>query len=77
MSTLTGKNWAHGFRYDAHGKTRQGWTDDEMLGALDAPGCIAAGSTVPSENLAQGRAAITVLVRKTGVQSTVNVDDIA
>jgi len=48
MSLITGGGWGWGLRFDAYGPVAATGApvDDAMLGAIDAPGCIAAGSTV-------------------------------
>lgn len=77
MSTITGKEFNYGLKFDAYSEMKiykgqsGGCTTDEQLGALDAPGCIPCGSSVPSENL-QGQSAISVTVRSTGARTDVN-----
>ena len=82
MSTITGNELNYGFWYDAYKRLPygkhigNGMTTDEETGALDAPGCIACGSSLPSKNLVQGKAAITVVVRSTGYRTYENDDDL-
>ena len=77
MSLMTGKSWSWGFRFDAFKEIPSTGTpvDDVMLGALDAPGCIAAGSAVPDPCLANVAASMAI-VRSTGKQTTVSVIDL-
>jgi hypothetical protein len=77
MSLITGKDWGWGFRYDTQGLVRSHGTpvDDSMLGALDAPGCIPAGSHVSDTCHAQGTAS-TAVVRSTGRLTTIPTNDL-
>ena len=72
MSLITGKDWGWGFRYHAYGTVATSGTtvDDAMVGALDAPGCIAAGSHVADPCHSYG-AASTATVRATGRATSV------
>jgi len=78
MSLITGKDWGWGFRYHAYGVVRSNGApvDDSMLGALDAPGCIASGSHVADPSHAHC-AASTATVRSTGRATTVSAVDLA
>jgi anaerobic selenocysteine-containing dehydrogenase len=77
MSLITGKNWGWGFHHHAYGvvPTNATTVEDAMLGAIDAPGCIPAGSHVADACHSYG-AASTALVRVSGRATTVSIHDL-